>query len=147
MLLKCCLLHRGLCLLYYQDKIMFHSYVLYICLYVLVYSCLNHVICFFITIDHMISLTQKNLLFVCQKFSLRALLSFYLIFCQFQPGVAYKSVAYKKKLVYVPAIQKSTKELILISNLTVKFLHLFNKFWSPLQFLSFPEIFLVSTKD
>ena len=34
------------------------------------------------------------IIFVCQKFSLMVLLS---IFCQFQPGVAYKSVAYKKE--------------------------------------------------
>ena len=32
----------------------------------------------------------------CQNFSLRVLLSFCLIFCQFELGVAYKSVAYKK---------------------------------------------------
>ena len=31
------------------------------------------------------------------KFSLRVLLSICLIFCKFQAGVAYKSVAYKKK--------------------------------------------------
>ena len=30
------------------------------------------------------------------KYSPTVLLSFWLIFCQFQPGVAYKSVAYKK---------------------------------------------------
>ena len=30
-------------------------------------------------------------------FSLRVLLSFCLIFCQFQLGIVYKSVAYKKK--------------------------------------------------
>ena len=29
-----------------------------------------------------------------RKFSLRVLLSSYLVFCQFQPGVAYTSVAY-----------------------------------------------------
>ena len=33
----------------------------------------------------------------CQKFSFRVLLSFCLFFCQFQPGVPKKSVAYKKK--------------------------------------------------
>ena len=33
-----------------------------------------------------------------QKFSLRVLLSICLIFCQFLPGVAYKSVAYKKSV-------------------------------------------------
>ena len=37
--------------------------------------------------------------FGCQKFSLRVLLSIYLIFCQFQPGVAYKGVAYIKERV------------------------------------------------
>ena len=31
--------------------------------------------------------------------TLRVLLSIYLIFCQYQPGVAYKSVAYKTKRV------------------------------------------------
>ena len=31
-----------------------------------------------------------------QKLNHRVLLSICLIFCQFQPGVAYKSVAYKK---------------------------------------------------
>ena len=51
-------------------------------------------------------MTQKNLFFgyVCLKFSLRVLLSFCLVFCQYKSGVAYKSVAYKsvaykKKLV------------------------------------------------
>ena len=41
-----------------------------------------------------------------RKFSLRVLLSICLIFCQFQPGVAYKSVAYKKacKLIYINLI-------------------------------------------
>ena len=82
---------------------------LYICLYVyvLVYLRLIYVICFFIiifnfiTINHIISLTQKNLFFghTCQKFNLRVLLSFCLIFCQFHPGVSYKSVAYKEKRV------------------------------------------------
>ena len=52
----------------------------------------------YITIKHIISLIQNNFCFghVCQKFSLRVLLSFCLIFCQFQPGVAYESIAYKK---------------------------------------------------
>ena len=34
------------------------------------------------------------------KFSLRVLLSICFFYCQFQPGVAYKSFAYKKKRVY-----------------------------------------------
>ena len=33
-----------------------------------------------------------------QKFSLNALLSICLTFCQFEPGVAFKSGAYKKSL-------------------------------------------------
>ena len=37
--------------------------------------------------------------FQIEKVQLQGLLSIYLIFCQFQPGVAYKSVAYKKKRV------------------------------------------------
>ena len=36
-----------------------------------------------------------SIIFKYQKFSLRVLLSIYLIFCQFQPCVAYKSVTYK----------------------------------------------------
>ena len=49
-----------------------------------------------------ISLTQTNSIFwrVCQRFSLRVLLIFCLIFCQLQSGVAYKSGAYKDKCVY-----------------------------------------------
>ena len=35
-----------------------------------------------------------------QIFSLRVLRSFCLKFCQFQPGVAYKGVAYKEKRLY-----------------------------------------------
>ena len=41
-----------------------------------------------------------QIIYKCQKFSLRVLLSLCLIFCQFQPGAAYKSIAYKKKSVY-----------------------------------------------
>ena len=33
---------------------------------------------------------------IAKKFTLRALLSICLIFCQFQPAVAYKGVSYKK---------------------------------------------------
>ena len=36
------------------------------------------------------------IIFGCQKFSLMVLLSICLIFCQFQPNVAYKSIVYKK---------------------------------------------------
>ena len=40
---------------------------------------------------------EERIIFKLQKFSLRVLLSICLIFCQFQPRIAYKSVAYKKK--------------------------------------------------
>ena len=40
----------------------------------------------------------------CQKFSIRVLLRFCLIFCQFHPNVAHKSVAYKNS-VYILHIQ------------------------------------------
>ena len=40
------------------------------------------------------------MIFKQQKFSLRLLLSFCLIFCQFQSCIAYESVAYKKACIY-----------------------------------------------
>ena len=76
----------------------------------------------FIIMNHITSLKQTHLIFFCKflktypiifgqwqgwrrriifkypKFSLRVLLSFCLSFCQFQFGVAYKSVAYIKKV-------------------------------------------------
>ena len=55
----------------------------------------------------MITWMKMWAIFKSQKFSLRVLLSIRLIFCQFQPGVAYKSVAYKKKHVF------SEKELFI----------------------------------
>ena len=76
----------------------------------------------FIVINHTTSLKQTNLFFVhfleclllfldddvwrklivfkSRKFSRRMLLSFCLVFCQYQPGIAYKSVAYEK-IVYI----------------------------------------------
>ena len=56
-----------------------------------------------------ISLREKNLFFghVCQKVSLRVLLSFCLIFCRFQPVVAHKSVAYKKSVCRQIVIERS----------------------------------------
>ena len=66
-------------------------------MYVIYFSIIIRV---FITINHAISLKQTNLFFghACQKFSVRVLLSFCLIFGQFQPGVTCKSVAYKKSV-------------------------------------------------
>ena len=102
MLLKCRLLQ-------YRHDLTGTYDIFYICLhvYILIYLCLNCMICFsiiifiFIAINYIISLRQKNLFFghVCQKFRLRVLLSFYLVFCQCQLCVAYKSVAYRKKCV------------------------------------------------
>ena len=100
MLLKCCLLDSGIAL-------QRHAIIFYICVF-LVYLCLIYVICFFIIIlifitsNHIIPFTQKDLFFghVCQKFNLRVLLSFCLTFCQFLPRVAYKSAAYKKSVYY-----------------------------------------------
>ena len=56
------------------------------------------IILIFITINDIILFKQKYLFFghFCQEFSSRMLFSFCLFFfCQFQPGAAYKSVAYK----------------------------------------------------
>ena len=79
-------------------------------------SCLCHLIfifsLIFIAINHITSLKQTLvfwtflewlLLFwmttwMKRKFNFKVLLSFYLDFSSFQPGVAYKSVAYKKSL-------------------------------------------------
>ena len=49
--------------------------------------------------NHIISLKQSHLYTWAFLFSLRVLLSFCLIVCQFQPCVAYKSVAYKKECI------------------------------------------------
>ena len=50
---------------------------------------------------------RMPIIFGRQMFSLRVLLSICLIFCQFQPGVAYKSVAYKKARV----VRRTAKKL------------------------------------
>ena len=44
------------------------------------------------------SLHEEWIIFKQQKFSLRVLLSICLIFCRYQSSVAYKSVAYRKKV-------------------------------------------------
>ena len=60
------------------------------------------IVLIFIINNHITSLIQTNLFFrhVCQKFSIKVLLSFCLNFCKFQPGVAYKSVVYKKSVYF-----------------------------------------------
>ena len=52
----------------------------------------------------MITWMKKPIVFGCQMFSLRVLLSMCLIFCQFQLGVTYKILAYKKKNLEVKRI-------------------------------------------
>ena len=92
MLLKCCLLHRGIALP--RQAIFLHS-----CLYAYIYF---SIITFtFITIKDIIWLTRTNLFFghVCQKFNLRMLLSFCLFFANFSL-VLLISVAFRKKRVY-----------------------------------------------
>ena len=58
------------------------------------------IIFIYITVNHIISLTQKNLFFghAYQNFSSGCCLAFAYFFCQFQLGVAYKSVVYKKSI-------------------------------------------------
>ena len=93
MLLKCCLLHRDIVLPRYD---IFSIFV----------SMSTSIYALFITINQLrlqiISLIQTNLVFghICQKFRLRVLLSFCLIFCQFQPGIAYKVLLMKKSVYY-----------------------------------------------
>ena len=41
---------------------------------------------------------KKLIIFKQQKFSIRVLLSFCLIFCQFQPGIVYKNVQFHKSI-------------------------------------------------
>ena len=49
-----------------------------------------------------------------QKFSVRVLLKFCLIFCHFQLGVPYKSVAYKKSVYFhLPLTQTISQEFII----------------------------------
>ena len=56
------------------------------------------------------------------KFSLRVSFSICLILCQFQPGVAYKSAAYKKTCIFVTKISANDS-----SHLTENFRHGFLK--------------------
>ena len=100
MLLMCCLLHRDIALPRHAVFSLFVSclrlglYISYLCHH------LTIIIFIFIKLNHTISVIQTNLFLghICQKFSLRVLLSSCLIFCQFQPGIAYKSVAYKNSV-------------------------------------------------
>ena len=98
MLLKCCLLQRDIALRrhaifsIFVSILRFGLYMSYLC------NLFAIIIFIFITVNHITSLIQTNLIFgrVYQNFSLRGLLSFHLFFCKYRSGVAYKSVAYKK---------------------------------------------------
>ena len=94
MLLKCCLSDRDIFL---PRQAIFSKFIS-VCLQFIYVICLAIIIFIFIIINHIISLTQTKLCFehVCQKFSLRVLLSFCLAFGQFQPGIACKTVACKR---------------------------------------------------
>ena len=88
--LKCCL-----SVAYYRETLSYGD-TLYLYLYHIYEIYFSMIIFIFITINHIIPLTQTNLFFghACQKFSLRLTPAYF--FCQFQPGVGYKSVAYGK---------------------------------------------------
>ena len=120
MLLKCCLLHRGNVL---PRHAIFSTFVfistfwsIYV-LFIVIYFAIDSSI--FITINQIISLIQTNLFlgYACQ-----CCLAFaYFFFCQFQSGIAYKSVAYKKSvilqlnLVTIPKMIAMTIEMMEIS--------------------------------
>ena len=121
MLLRCCLIHISIIILRR------FIYLLYLCpclplglfmpylresifIFVFIFIMINCIIswiqtclffCLFFRICPVIVRWYRGcrmpIVFGCQKFSLRILLSICLIFCQFQPGVANKSVAYRKK--------------------------------------------------
>ena len=94
MLLKCSLSDRDIFL---ARHAIFSTFIS-VCLQLIYVICLTIIIFIFIIINHIISLIQTKLCFehVCQKFSIRVLFSFFLAFGQFQPGIACKTVAYKK---------------------------------------------------
>ena len=93
--------------MYYQESLYFLHLPIRLCICLIYVNYFGIIIFVFVAINHIISLIQTNLFFgyVCQEFSLRVLLNFRLNFCQFQPGVAYKSVAYiRKACIYVRRI-------------------------------------------
>ena len=102
MLLRRCLLHRDI-VLPRNTIFSIFSLCLHLGLYMSYLCDLFYIIIFIsITINNIISLLDidKLVSWTClpQKFSLRVLLSFCIIFCQFPPGVAYKSVTYTKSV-------------------------------------------------
>ena len=115
-------------------------YIFYICLYVCLGLCMSYswnlfaiIIFIFIINNHITSLIQTNLFFGndCQTFSLRVLLRFCLNFCKFQPGVAYKSVVYKKS-VYFQKLNKVQHGTAYTRVPLKRGYHVHMKVWSPL---------------
>ena len=110
---KCCLLHKIIIIL--RDILyLVQTYVylcrIYLCDLLLIFSLI------FIVINHITSLSyyfwmitwvkKANNSQIAKVQPQSVLHSFCLIFCQFQPGVAYKSVVYKNKVYW-----KTSKDL------------------------------------
>ena len=95
LLYLCLCLQLGLFMPYLPEPILHYMIN---CIISWIQTCLFF--CLFFRIDLVIVRWLRGwrmpIIFGCQKFSLKVLLSIGLIFCQFQPGLAYKSVALKK---------------------------------------------------
>ena len=106
MLLKCCLLHIDMILPRHAIFCIFVSMSTSRSINYMIFLSLSFSFSLqLITWSHQ-NATLAYLGFFYQKFSLRVLLSFCLIFCHFQLGLAYKSVAYKKS-VYLQILEVS----------------------------------------
>ena len=108
MLLKCCLL--------YVDMTLPRLAVLCILVTMSTFRSIKSFDIFFIIIFIFIAINLRHTCLFrhfCQKFCVTVLLSFSLIFSQFQPGVAYKSVAYKKACISTEKDLRSSKYIIL----------------------------------
>ena len=123
MLLRCCLIHISIIILKH------FLYLLYLCPCLDVGLFMSYLCNFFFSFSSSFLLTyfffclffrictinfgwQRGwrmwIIFKWPKFSLRVLLNICSIFCQFQPGFAYKSVAYKTS-VYSNFVKKITE--------------------------------------
>ena len=60
------------------------------------------------------------IIFGCQKFSLKVFLSICLIFCQFQPGGAYKSAAFLKQACSEAYCRKASLMLRVSQNTSIQ---------------------------
>ena len=122
MFLRCCLMHitiiitrHILYLVYLCSCLGLGLFMSYLCdlffIFILILMVINNIISlkrthlffahFFLlfpTTFYMITWMKKVNNFQIAKFSLRVLLNICLIFCKFQPDIAFKIVAYKKSL-------------------------------------------------